>query len=45
MIKVAHGALQPGTLAEVAEFYSFGTNDLAQMTFGTSRDDEKAKFT
>ncbi|KAE8876344.1 hypothetical protein PF005_g13756 [Phytophthora fragariae] len=44
LIKVPHGALQPGTLAEVAEFYSFGTNDLTQMTLGTSRDDDKAKF-
>ncbi|KAE8988193.1 hypothetical protein PF011_g19268 [Phytophthora fragariae] len=42
--KVPHGALQPGTLAEVAEFYSFGTNDLTQMTFGSSRDDGKANF-
>ncbi|KAE9009829.1 hypothetical protein PR002_g15523 [Phytophthora rubi] len=41
--KVPHGALQPGTLAEVAEFYSFGTNDLTQM-FGSSRDDGKANF-
>ncbi|KAE9319435.1 hypothetical protein PF008_g18274 [Phytophthora fragariae] len=35
---------EPGTLAEVAEFYSFGTNDLTQMTFGSSRDDGKANF-
>jgi pyruvate, orthophosphate dikinase len=32
-------ALQAAKMAEVAEFFSFGTNDLTQMTFGFSRDD------
>ncbi|KAJ8546785.1 hypothetical protein ON010_g11450 [Phytophthora cinnamomi] len=44
MIEVPRGALQAGKLAEVAEFFSFGTNDLTQMTFGISRDDAQAKF-
>ncbi|ETM43547.1 pyruvate, phosphate dikinase [Phytophthora nicotianae] len=44
MIEVPRGALQAGRLAEVAEFFSFGTNDLTQMTFGISRDDAQAKF-
>lgn len=44
MIEVPRGALQAGALAEVAEFFSFGTNDLTQMTFGISRDDAQAKF-
>jgi pyruvate,orthophosphate dikinase len=39
MIEVPRGALIAGTLAETAEFFSFGTNDLTQMTFGISRDD------
>eukprot|EP00955_Chlamydomonas_euryale_P076210 362572-Chlamydomonas_euryale.AAC.3 len=44
MIEVPRGALQAGKLAEIAEFFSFGTNDLTQMTFGISRDDAQAKF-
>mmetsp|Transcript_79733 Transcript_79733/g.162197 ORF Transcript_79733/g.162197 Transcript_79733/m.162197 type:complete len:789 (+) Transcript_79733:1-2367(+) len=44
MIEVPRGALQAGKLASVAEFFSFGTNDLTQMTFGISRDDAQAKF-
>ena len=43
MIEVPRGALTAGEIAEVAEFFSFGTNDLTQMTFGFSRDDA-AKF-
>lgn len=39
MIEVPRGALTAGEIAEVAEFFSFGTNDLTQMTFGFSRDD------
>src|SRR5207253_91241 len=39
MIEVPRAALRAGTIAEDAEFFSFGTNDLTQMTFGYSRDD------
>ncbi len=39
MIEVPRASLVAGHLAEVAEFFSFGTNDLTQMTFGYSRDD------
>ncbi len=39
MIEVPRGALTAGQIAEVAEFFSFGTNDLTQTTFGFSRDD------
>ena len=39
MIEVPRGAINAGELAETAEFFSFGTNDLTQMTFGFSRDD------
>jgi hypothetical protein len=35
----ARGACAPGEIAETAEFFSFGTNDLTQTTFGISRDD------
>lgn len=44
MIEIPRGALQAGKLAETADFFSFGTNDLTQMTFGYSRDDAEAKF-
>jgi len=44
MIEVPRGALQAGKLATIADFFSFGTNDLTQMTFGFSRDDAEAKF-
>ena len=44
MIEVPRGALQAGKLATVADFFSFGTNDLTQMTFGFSRDDAETKF-
>jgi len=39
MIEVPRAALVANQIAEVAEFFSFGTNDLTQMTFGFSRDD------
>ncbi len=39
MIEIPRAALIAGQLAEIAEFFSFGTNDLTQMTFGYSRDD------
>ena len=39
MIEVPRGALTAGEIAKTAEFFSFGTNDLTQMTFGFSRDD------
>jgi pyruvate,orthophosphate dikinase len=39
MIEVPRGALTAGEIARVAEFFSFGTNDLTQTTFGLSRDD------
>ncbi|MDR0618846.1 MAG: pyruvate, phosphate dikinase [Bacteroidales bacterium] len=39
MIEIPRAALTAGEIAEVAEFFSFGTNDLTQMTFGFSRDD------
>jgi pyruvate,orthophosphate dikinase len=39
MIEIPRAALVAGKIAEVAEFFSFGTNDLTQMGFGFSRDD------
>ncbi len=39
MIEIPRAALLAGEIAEEAEFFSFGTNDLTQMTFGFSRDD------
>ena len=39
MIEIPRAALLSGEIAKEAEFYSFGTNDLTQMTFGFSRDD------
>ncbi|MDE6113198.1 MAG: pyruvate, phosphate dikinase, partial [Bacteroidales bacterium] len=39
MIEVPRAAIVADEIAEVAEFFSFGTNDLTQMTFGFSRDD------
>ena len=39
MIEVPRGALTAGEIAKVAEFFSFGTNDLTQTCFGLSRDD------
>ena len=43
MIEIPRAALTADKIAEEAEFFSFGTNDLTQMTFGFSRDDA-AKF-
>ena len=39
MIELPRAALRAGEIAEVGEFFSFGTNDLTQTTFGLSRDD------
>ncbi|MDO4266038.1 MAG: pyruvate, phosphate dikinase [Eubacteriales bacterium] len=39
MIEIPRAALMAGDIAKEAEFFSFGTNDLTQMTFGFSRDD------
>ena len=44
MIEVPRGALTADQIAQDAEFFSFGTNDLTQMTFGYSRDDAEGKF-
>ena len=44
MIELPRAALTAGQIAEVAEFFSFGTNDLTQTTFGMSRDDAEGKF-
>ena len=39
MIEIPRAALTAGKIAEEAQYFSFGTNDLTQMTFGYSRDD------
>ncbi len=44
MIEVPRAALTAGQIAEAAEFFSFGTNDLTQMTWGFSRDDVEGSF-
>jgi len=44
MIELPRAALRAGELAEVAEFFSFGTNDLTQTTLGLSRDDADKTF-
>jgi pyruvate,orthophosphate dikinase len=44
MIEVPRAALTAGAIAEDAEFFSFGTNDLTQTTYGFSRDDAEGKF-
>ena len=44
MIETPRAALRADDIAEFAEFFSFGTNDLTQMTFGFSRDDAEGKF-
>ena len=44
MIETPRAALTAGKIAEHAEFFSFGTNDLTQATFAFSRDDVEAKF-
>ncbi len=44
MIEIPRAALTADEIATEAEFFSFGTNDLTQMTFGFSRDDAESKF-
>ena len=44
MIETPRAALTADEFAEIAEFFSFGTNDLTQMVFGISRDDAEAGF-
>ncbi len=44
MIEVPRAALTADEIAEFAEFFSFGTNDLTQMTYAYSRDDAEGKF-
>ena len=44
MIELPRAAMTAGQIAEVAEFFSFGTNDLTQTTWGFSRDDVEAAF-
>ena len=44
MIEIPRAALTADEVASEAEFFSFGTNDLTQMTFGFSRDDAEGKF-
>jgi pyruvate,orthophosphate dikinase len=44
MIEVPRAALTAGEIAEYADFFSFGTNDLTQMTYAFSRDDAEGKF-
>lgn len=44
MIEAPRAALIAGDLAKIAEFFSFGTNDLTQMVWGISRDDAEGKF-
>jgi pyruvate,orthophosphate dikinase len=44
MIEIPRAALTADQIAELAQFFSFGTNDLTQMTFGISRDDAEEKF-
>jgi pyruvate,orthophosphate dikinase len=44
MIEIPRAAVTAGEIARLAEFFSFGTNDLTQMTFGYSRDDAERNF-
>ena len=44
MIEIPRAAVTAGEIAKLAEFFSFGTNDLTQMTFGYSRDDAERNF-
>ncbi len=44
MIEIPRAAVTASEIAKVAEFFSFGTNDLTQMTFGYSRDDAERNF-
>ncbi len=43
-MRIPRAALTAGEIATLAEFFSFGTNDLTQMTFGYSRDDAERNF-
>ncbi|MDL1910671.1 pyruvate, phosphate dikinase [Chloroflexi bacterium CFX6] len=44
MIEIPRAAVTAGEIARLAEFFSFGTNDLTQMTYGYSRDDAERNF-
>ena len=44
MIETPRATVTAGEIAEASDFFSFGTNDLTQMTFGMSRDDAEGKF-
>jgi pyruvate,orthophosphate dikinase len=44
MIELPRAAVCADEIAEVADFFSFGTNDLTQMTYGYSRDDAERSF-
>lgn len=44
MIEIPRAALTAGEIAQYAQFFSFGTNDLTQTSFGFSRDDAESKF-
>ena len=44
MIEIPRAAVTAGEIATLAEFFSFGTNDLTQMTYGYSRDDAERNF-
>jgi len=44
MIEIPRAALTADLIAQQAEFFSFGTNDLTQTTFGISRDDAETGF-
>jgi pyruvate, orthophosphate dikinase len=44
MIEIPRAAVTAGEIAKVAQFFSFGTNDLTQMTYGYSRDDAERNF-
>jgi pyruvate,orthophosphate dikinase len=44
MIEIPRAAITASEIAEIAEFFSFGTNDLTQMAFGYSRDDAERNF-
>ncbi len=44
MIEIPRAAVTAAEIAKLAQFFSFGTNDLTQMTFGYSRDDAERNF-
>ena len=44
MIEIPRAAVTAAEIAKLAEFFSFGTNDLTQMTFGYTRDDAERNF-